>query len=94
MSSPDQSLSIATMQARIDALQLALIAREAAAHKIAHDLRTPLNTLSGLLHLMQVKHAADLPDKALEYLDYMSRAVQQLDDMTADFLDQTGATSG
>lgn len=76
---------VAALAARNDALHQALIARDALAHKTAHDLRTPLNTMSGLLHLMQVKFAPELPDKALEYLDYMSRAVTQMDDMIAAF---------
>lgn len=82
------------LRARNDVLQTALFATEASAHATAHDLRTPINTLSGLLHLMSLKYGADLPDKALEYIDYLSRAVHQLDDMTSSFLETSRAASG
>ena len=75
------------LEARHAALQQVMIATEAYAHTASHDLRTPLNTLSGLLQMFDVKFAADLPERAVEYLSYMSRAVEQMDKLTHDFLD-------
>lgn len=84
---------MAPLRARVDELHQALITAEAQAHITAHDLRTPLNTLTGLLHLMTVKFAPDLPEPAREYLDYMGRAVQQLDDLSGTFLDRARASA-
>ncbi|MFL4471534.1 ATP-binding protein [Tateyamaria armeniaca] len=71
------------------ALHEALIAQGAIAHVTAHDLRTPLNTMTGLVHLLKSQFANDLPDKALEYIDYMGRSVAQLEGLTAAFLEHT-----
>lgn len=84
---------MAPLRARVDELHQALITAEAQAHVTAHDLRTPLNTLTGLLHLMTLKFASDLPEPAREYLDYMGRAVQQLDDLSGTFLETARASA-
>ncbi|WP_299376595.1 HAMP domain-containing sensor histidine kinase [uncultured Tateyamaria sp.] len=81
------------LEARHAALQQVMIATEAYAHTASHDLRTPLNTLSGLLQMFDVKFGADLPERAAEYLSYMSRAVEQMDKLTHDFLDHARSAS-
>lgn len=73
------------------AVREALLGQSAIAHVTAHDLRTPLNTMSGLVHLLQSRFSAEFPDKALEYINYMARAVGQMDAITADFLTQMRA---
>lgn len=66
-------------------VHLSLLSMEQLAHTASHDLRTPLNTLSGLIQLFGTKFEADLPAAAQEYLSYMGRAVQQMDDLTTRF---------
>lgn len=82
-----------TGAASLGALQEALIAKDALAHVTAHDLRTPLNTLTGLVHLIEVQFGPDQSEKARKYIDYMQRAVQQMDDLIDTFLDQTNRTA-
>ncbi|MEL6452052.1 MAG: PAS domain-containing sensor histidine kinase [Pseudomonadota bacterium] len=76
------------------ALHQSMVAMEAFAHTASHDLRTPLNTLSGLLELFSSKFGDELPDKGREYLDYMTRAVVQMDTMTTDFLHHARSAAG
>lgn len=85
--------ALAQSRAECFELQTGLVAMESFAHTASHDLRTPLNTLSGLLHLFDSKFAEGLPDKAHEYLSYMSRAVKQMDEMTTDFLEHARSAS-
>lgn len=80
-----------SVRARLDAVQTRLLLQEAATHAAVHDLRTPINTLSGLLYLLNTQMADDLPDKALEYIDYLTRATQQLDDLATALLEQARA---
>lgn len=75
------------------ALHEALLMNGAMAHVRAHDLRTPLNTMTGLLHLLKARFADDLPEKVSEYIDYMSSAAKQMDDIIADALDTTQQTA-
>ncbi len=75
------------LEAQYSALHQVMIATEAYAHTASHDLRTPLNTLTGLLQIFEMNFGQDLPDRAVEYLSYMSRAVAQMDTLTGDFLE-------
>lgn len=77
---------LARLERRYVDLHASLIAMESFAHIASHDLRTPLNALGSLLQLFEDKFGADQSDKAREYLDYMARAVQQMDAMTTDFI--------
>ncbi|WP_415403297.1 sensor histidine kinase [Tateyamaria sp. SN3-11] len=81
------------LEAQYEALHQVMIATEAFAHAASHDLRTPLNTLSGLLQMFETKFGTGLPEKATEYLSYMSRAVVQMDDLTTDFLEHARSAS-
>jgi signal transduction histidine kinase len=86
-------LPVATAGA-LPELRQKVIAMEAFAHSASHDLRTPLNSLSGFVHLLKLKHGETLPDKAMEYLDYMACAITQLDEITAGYLEQVHCVSG
>ncbi|WP_425041051.1 sensor histidine kinase [Primorskyibacter sp. S187A] len=68
-------------------LRQALLSTEAFSRAASHDLRTPLNTIGGLLELLRTKYGAQLPDGAGEYLDYMGRAVDQMNTLTTELLD-------
>lgn len=74
-------------------LHQSLATMEAFAHAASHDLRTPLNTMSGLLELFSQKFTTDLPETAVEYLSYMSRAVEQMKGLTEDLLEHAKSTS-
>lgn len=74
-------------------LNKSLLSMEAFAHAASHDLKTPINTMSGLLELFETNYAADLPDKAQTYLAQMQRAVSQMHDMTRDLLDYAKSTN-
>ncbi|MEL6808913.1 MAG: HAMP domain-containing sensor histidine kinase [Pseudomonadota bacterium] len=71
----------------------ALIARDVMAHVTAHDMRTPLNTLSGLVQLLHLNIASGNPQKPLEYLEYMQRALHQMERIIARFPDHADETS-
>ncbi|WP_299149603.1 PAS domain-containing sensor histidine kinase [uncultured Tateyamaria sp.] len=70
-----------------------MIAMEAFANTASHDLRTPLNTMSGLLHMMTTKFSDELPEKVMQYVDFMVKAVAQMDEMTSDFLEHARSAS-
>lgn len=89
-------------QARDNLLQLkaahlelhqSLISLEAFSRAASHDLRTPLNTISGMLELFGSKFGENLPDNALQYLSVMARAVTQMSTLTDDLLDHAKSTS-
>lgn len=65
------------------------MAKDALAHLTAHDLRTPLNTLTGLVQLFELQFGPNKSEKAREYIDYMHRAAQQMDGIIDKFLEQT-----
>lgn len=71
----------------------ALIARDVMAHVTAHDMRTPLNTLSGLVQLLRLKVASGNPQKSLEYLEFMQHALHQIDSIIDRFPDHADETS-
>jgi len=81
------------LEAQYAALHQVMIATEAYAHTASHDLRTPLNTLTGLLQIFEMNFGNDLPERAIEYLSYMSRAVGQMDTLTSDFLEHARSAS-
>lgn len=84
---PDTHSDLARLRALTRDVHLSLLAMEQLAHTAAHDLRTPLNTLSGLLQLFDTKFADDLPEAGREYLSYMGKAVQQMEELTTRFQD-------
>lgn len=84
---------LARFKTRFVDLHTSLIAMESFAHQASHDLRTPLSTLSGVLELFGNKFGTELPEKALEYLAVMTRAVAQMDMLTSDFLDHARSVS-
>ena len=90
---PDVLHAPLEMAERIDALHRGIMFRDLIAHKTAHDLRTPMNTISGLLHLLSQKFDLDQYSKTSEYVGYMQRALAQMDTLTATFLDHTRASS-
>ena len=74
------------LEAHITELQRAVLSMETFAHAASHDLKTPINALSGLLDLFTDQFSRDLPEDARTYLDHMVRATQQLETLTTKLL--------
>ncbi|MEM6758449.1 MAG: HAMP domain-containing sensor histidine kinase [Pseudomonadota bacterium] len=72
----------AALQAHLTELQRALLSMERFANAASHDLRTPINAITGLLDLFVRKFGDDLPDTAGTYLGHIQRAAEQLDTIT------------
>ena len=81
------------MERHIDALHRGMLFRDILAHKTAHDLRTPINTMSGLLHLLSQRFDLDQHSKTSEYVGYMRRALAQMEALTDTFSDHTRTSS-
>lgn len=82
-------------QAREDILSLqeTLLTMQAFARAASHDLRTPIGTLIGSLQFFSDNYADNLPDKALDFLQHMSRAARQMDRLTTELLDHSVSTA-
>ncbi|MEO0503471.1 MAG: HAMP domain-containing sensor histidine kinase, partial [Pseudomonadota bacterium] len=74
------------LEAHITSLQNSVMSMETFAHAASHDLKSPINALSGLLDLFGQKFGADLPDTAQSYLIHMQNAVVQMDALTTKLL--------
>ena len=74
-------------------LQETLLSMEAFAHAASHDLRTPINTLTGSLQYFLQHYANGLPEQAQEFLRHMTRAASQMDRLTAELLAHSVSTS-
>ena len=74
------------LEAHITSLQNSVMSMETFAHAASHDLKSPINALSGLLDLFGQKFGADLPDAATPYLIHMQNAVVQMDALTTKLL--------
>ncbi|WP_299693108.1 HAMP domain-containing sensor histidine kinase [uncultured Tateyamaria sp.] len=70
------------LEAHISTLQNSVMSMETFANAASHDLKTPINALSGLLELFCAKFENDLPPEAEPYLKHMQGAVVQMDALT------------
>ena len=75
-----------TLAAQVTELQRAVLSMETFAHAVSHDLRTPINAISGLLELFERKFGDELPNASLPYLGHLQRATAQMDDLTENLL--------
>jgi PAS domain S-box-containing protein len=66
------------VRSNLDLQQFAFVA--------SHDLRTPLRSIKGYLHLLEKRHGPGLDAKALDLIHRASNAVQTLDRLTEDLL--------
>lgn len=74
-------------------LQQSLLSVEAFSRAASHDMRTPLNTLSGMLELFALRFAAELPEDAQDYLKTMGRAVTHMTHLTDTLLEHARSTT-
>jgi signal transduction histidine kinase len=59
---------------------------EAFAHSIAHDLRSPLMAIDGFSHILVKECAGRVEPKAMEHLQFISRAARRMNELTTDLL--------
>lgn len=72
----------AALRAHLTELQRTLLSMETFANAASHDLRTPINAITGLLDLFTRKFGDGLPETAGTYLGHIQRAADQLDTIT------------
>jgi two-component system, sensor histidine kinase and response regulator len=58
---------------------------------VAHDLRSPLLTISGYCHLLREEHGTQLPAAANEYLDQIVNGAARMDRLIEDLLQYSRA---
>jgi PAS domain S-box-containing protein len=66
------------LRSNLDLQQFAFVA--------SHDLRTPLRSIMGYVHLLEKRYGPGLDPKALDLIHHASNAVQTLDHLTDDLL--------
>jgi len=76
----------AELRAAVDRLAAANEGLEQFVHVASHDLREPLNSMAGLISLIDVDHGTALPDPARGYLHMAQRSVAQLRTLVDDML--------
>ena len=88
-----------TLVQNIDELEIAAKKATDNAHyktqflsKMSHEMRTPLNGIQGMLHLL--KSADDSPEKQEEYISIVDRSVHQLSDLITMVLDHSKLETG
>jgi signal transduction histidine kinase len=59
---------------------------EAFAHSIAHDLRSPLMAIEGFSHILVKECEGRVEAKAMEHLEFISRATRRMNELTTDLL--------
>lgn len=59
---------------------------EAFSYSVSHDLRAPLQTVSGFSQALLARHAAQLDEKARHYLERINAGAQQMERLIADLL--------
>jgi light-regulated signal transduction histidine kinase (bacteriophytochrome) len=60
---------------------------EAFSYSVAHDLRSPLQQLSGFVELLQKREAEFLHEEGTRYLDHINRSVWDMSHLIDDLLD-------
>ena len=86
----DQIEQLKSTNAGLDQL---LQSMEAFAQAASHDLRTPISTIMGLVDVFEMKFQDKLPKTALEYLEQMRRAAQQMSNLTNNLLDHARSST-
>ncbi len=60
------------------------------AYIVSHDLKSPLNTITGFVNLIETKWAQSLHPKAKEVFSYIVGATQRMEKVITDILDYSG----
>lgn len=69
--------------------QLALINAELKqfTYGVSHDLKAPLRTISGFSTMLKRRYVKDLDENAMEYMEYISGGVKQMQNLVEQLLD-------
>jgi signal transduction histidine kinase len=67
---------------------------EAFSYSIAHDMRSPLRTMSGFSQMLLQEYTGKLDAKAIDYLERISRSAMRLDRLIQDVLNYTKILRG
>ena len=67
-------------------LRMAYEDLEKIAHLASHDLKSPLNNIISLTHLLKSDYAKDMDEEGLEYVNYLNDAAYQLSDLISGIL--------
>ena len=59
------------------------------AYTVSHDLRAPLRTMDGFLHLLREEHGSQLPAQALSHLDKIGAAIVRMKNLIEGILTLT-----
>jgi hypothetical protein len=74
------------VQERTAELMVANQELEAFAHTIAHDLRSPLMAIEGFSQILVKECQGRVEPKAMEHLEFISRATRRMNELTTDLL--------
>ena len=69
--------------------QQRLISTESFARAASHDLRTPINTLSGLLQMLESEMSEAQTEQWADHIRFMTRAVEQMNTLTSSLLEHS-----
>ncbi|MDF2652762.1 MAG: histidine kinase [Paenibacillus sp.] len=56
------------------------------AQVVSHDLKNPLNVITGLSELLIARHSADMTPKGKEYMNQISATAERMNDLITDLL--------
>ncbi len=57
---------------------------DALARAVSHDLRTPVISVQGFVNLLLKKYSDRMDDKGIQYLDYLKREADRIDQLLKD----------
>jgi signal transduction histidine kinase len=81
------------VQERTTQLVIANKELEAFSYSVSHDLRGPLETINGFVHLLQTKYGPTLDSDGREYLQYVRQAARRMSELIEDLLNLSRVTT-
>jgi signal transduction histidine kinase len=76
----------AELRTRAAQLEQANAELESFTYTVAHDLRSPLRSLSGFSHLLSTKHSENLPEEARDFLKRIRSSAERMASLIDDLL--------
>jgi PAS domain S-box-containing protein len=67
---------------------------EAFSYSVSHDLRAPLRTIDGFVHLLQLEHGPGLDEAGRNYIMHIRRAAQRMGSLIDDLLNLARISRG
>jgi signal transduction histidine kinase len=81
------------VQERTTQLVIANKELEAFSYSVSHDLRGPLETINGFVHILQTKYGPTLDSDGREYLQYVRQAARRMSELIEDLLNLSRVTT-